>query len=44
MGMLKRHEMQVLLKAGHSQADVAQLTGVSIRSVKRVVKDEITSG
>ena len=39
MGMLKRHEMQVLLKAGHSQAEVAQLTGASVRSVKRVAKE-----
>jgi hypothetical protein len=38
-GMLKRHEIQVLLKAGHSRAEVAQLTGVSIRSVKRVAKE-----
>ncbi len=37
--MLKRHEIQVLLKAGHSQAAVAQLTGVSVRSVKRVAKE-----
>ncbi len=37
--MLKRHEIQVLLKAGHSRAEVAQLTGVSIRSVKRVAKE-----
>lgn len=37
--MLKRHEIQVLLKAGHSQAEVAQLTGVSVRSVKRVAKE-----
>ena len=37
--MLKRHEIQVLLKAGHSQAEVAQLTGASIRSVKRVAKE-----
>lgn len=37
--MLKRHEIQVLLKAGHSQAEVAQLTGASLRSVKRVAKE-----
>jgi transposase len=39
-GMLKRHEIQVLLKAGHSRAEVARLTGVSIRSVKRVAKED----
>ncbi len=37
--MLKRHEIKVLLKAGHSRAEVAALTGVSIRSVKRVAKE-----
>ena len=39
MGMLKRHEVKVLLKAGHSQAEVAKLAGVSLRSVKRVAKE-----
>ena len=39
MGMLKRHEIKVLLKAGHSQSEVAKLAGVSLRSVKRVVKE-----
>ena len=39
--MLKRHEIQVLLKAGHSRAEVAELTGVSIRSVKRVAKEGV---
>jgi len=38
LGMLKRHEIKGLLKAGHSRAAVAQLAGVSIRSVKRVAK------
>ena len=37
--MLKRHDIQVLLKAGHSRAAVAELTGVSIRSVKRIAKE-----
>jgi transposase len=39
LGMLKRHEIKVLLKAGHSQAEVAKLAGVSLRSVKRVAKE-----
>jgi hypothetical protein len=39
LGMLKRHEIKVLLKAGHSQAEVAKLAGVSVRSVKRVAKE-----
>ena len=33
--MLKRHEVEILLKAGHSKAEVARLTGVSLCSVKR---------
>jgi len=37
--MLKRHEIKVLLKAGHSRAEVAKLAGVSVRSVKRVAKE-----
>jgi transposase len=39
LGMLKRHEIKVLLKAGHSQAEVAKLAGVSLRSVKRIAKE-----
>ncbi|HEU4353988.1 MAG TPA: IS21 family transposase [Actinomycetota bacterium] len=37
--MLKRHEIKVLLKAGHSQTAVAKLAGVSLRSVKRVARE-----
>ena len=37
--MLKRHEIKVLLKAGHSMTEVAQLSSVSLRSVKRVSKE-----
>ena len=37
--MLKRHEIKVLLKAGHSQAEVAKLSGASLRSVKRIAKE-----
>jgi len=37
--MLKRHEIKVLLNAGHSQAEVARLSGVSLRSVKRITKE-----
>ena len=37
--MLKRHEIQVLLKAGHSQVEVARLAGVSLRSIKRVTQE-----
>ena len=34
--MLKRHEVEILLKAGHSKAEVARLAGVSLCSVKRI--------
>src|SRR5919106_627750 len=34
--MLKRHEIQVLQRAGHSQIDVARLAGVARRTVQRV--------
>ena len=34
--MVKRHEIQVLRKAGHSQREVAELAGVSKRTVRRV--------
>jgi transposase len=39
LGMLKRHEVEVLLRAGHSQAEVARLTGVGLRSVQRLAKE-----
>ncbi len=34
--MVTRHEIQVLRKAGHSQREVAELAGVSKRTVRRV--------
>ncbi len=34
--MVKRHEIQVLRRAGVEQAEVAKLAGVSVRSVRRV--------
>ena len=36
LSLLKRHEIQVLLKAKHTQANVANLVGVSERTVRRV--------
>jgi hypothetical protein len=36
LGLLKRHEVQVLRRARHSQADVARLTGVSLSEVRRI--------
>jgi hypothetical protein len=36
IGMLKRHEIEILLKTGHSQPEVARLSGVGLRSVRRI--------
>jgi transposase len=36
LSLLKRHEIQVLRKAGHSRAEVARLAAVSPRTVQRV--------
>jgi hypothetical protein len=41
--MLKRHEIQVLRRAGHTQEDVATRAGVSVRSVRRVEDEEPVS-
>ena len=38
--LMKRHEIQVLLRAHHSQKKVAELAGVSISSVRRVGEEE----
>jgi len=37
--MLKRHEVEILLKAGHCKAEVARLAGVSLCSVKRIAEE-----
>jgi len=34
--LLKRHEIQVLLRAGHAQRDVAARTGTALNTVRRV--------
>ena len=39
LGMLKRHEIEVLLKAGHTKVAVAGLAGVSLSSVKRIAEE-----
>lgn len=36
LDMLKRHEIQVLRRAGHNASEVASLAGVSRRSIRRV--------
>jgi len=37
--MLKRHEVEILLKAGHPKTEVARLAGVSVCSVKRIAEE-----
>ena len=37
--LLKRHEIQVLLRAGHSQKDVVVRTGASLDTVRRVKRE-----
>jgi transposase len=37
--MLKRHEVEILLKAGHAKVEVAHLTGVSLRSINRIAEE-----
>jgi transposase len=39
LGMLKRHEIEVLLEAGHAKIEVASLAGVSLSSVKRIAEE-----
>lgn len=40
LSLLKRHEVQVLLRAGFAAADVAKRAGVSDDSVRRIRKEE----
>jgi transposase len=41
--LLKRHEIQVLLRAGHSPTDVATRTGASADTIRRVKREaEVT--
>ena len=39
IGMLKRHEIQVLRRAGHTLEEVATFSGVSVPSVRRVIAE-----
>jgi hypothetical protein len=36
LGLLKRHEVEILLKAGHERTEVARLTRISPSSVQRI--------
>jgi len=38
--MLKRHEVEVLPKADYSKTEVVRMSGVSLRSVKRIAQEE----
>jgi hypothetical protein len=38
--MLKRHEVEVLLKAGHRKTEVAHMSGVSLRSARCIAQEE----
>jgi transposase len=37
--MLKRHEIQVLRRAGHTGKEIAGLSGASVRTVRRVAAE-----
>jgi hypothetical protein len=37
--MLKRHEVEILLKAGHPKSEVTRLAGVSLCLVKRIAEE-----
>jgi transposase len=38
--LLLRHEVQVLLRAGHTQTDAASRAGVSVRAVRRILAED----
>jgi len=39
LSMLKRHEIEILLKAGHGKTEAARLAGVSLCSMKRIAQE-----
>jgi hypothetical protein len=39
LGMLKRHEIENLLKAGHGKAEVARSSGASLRTVMPIAQE-----
>lgn len=41
--MLKRHEIQVLRRAGHTWREVAALTGASVRTVRRIAAEAVVT-
>jgi hypothetical protein len=40
LSLLERHKIQVLLEAGHAQRDVAERTGASLKTVRRVAHED----
>jgi transposase len=40
LGLIKRHEVQVLRRAGHSQTEVSRLTGVSLSEIRRIEAED----
>jgi DNA invertase Pin-like site-specific DNA recombinase len=36
LGLLKHHEVEILLKAGHKRTEVARLTGISRSSIQHI--------
>lgn len=42
--LMTRHAVQVLRNAGHIQAEVARLTGVGVRSIRRIEDEASVSG
>jgi transposase len=40
LGLIKRHEVQVLRRAGHSQTEVSRLTGISLSEIRRIEAEE----
>lgn len=38
--MLKRHQVQVLIEARHSQSEVSEFSGLSVRTVRRISQEQ----
>lgn len=43
ISLLKRHEVQVLLRAGHRQKEVAAVAGLSTRTVQRIASEPLVT-
>ena len=37
---MKRHDVQLLLRAGHTQEQVHEITGISVRSIRRIQEED----